>query len=372
MRNSSSFLLYLACLVLVSASCGATVEDGLPLGGSDTGSGDVADSGADNPSDDAQPDGSAPVGSGVPRGLFVVDDGSPSFATALASSNVDGALVRTGWPQAEMSDDNFNFTPLCNKVNQAINAGKSVSIVNFAYTPNWLESLVPGNELWSDAQFGSNVVPWSTLGQTEYREFVTAMANHVCPGQSMPLKKLPAIKHVDAGIVGIQGIRRAPNTTLATMTQAILASIDIVAEAWGPEHVFYTTLFPITGCCGGQSLADSVAIRDAILAAHPRHAFFAENWTGSGPGPSGSHADVLEYGANNRTFPVMLQACGYWSAQSQIPCSFDNSPDADRPLKGWDQVGAGYQLRYVEIYPADIVANNYATDMATIHSQIWQ
>lgn len=314
-------------------------------------------------------DGATP--SSAPRGLFVVDDGTPSFAAALASNNVDGALIRSGWAQSEASDDNFDFTALCNKLAQATNAGKAASIVTFAYTPTWLEGQVPASELWTDPQFGQNVVPWSSTGQAEYREFVTAMANHVCPGQSAPLKALSAIQHVDAGIIGIQGIRRAPSTSLATMTAAIIESIDIVRDAWGPGHVYYTTLFPITGCCGGQSVADTVAIRDAILAAYPDHAFFAENWTGSGPGPNGSHADVLEFGAADRRFPVMLQACGYWSSQTRIPCSFDNSPDPDSPLKGWNQVGSGYDLRYVEIYPSDIVHPDYADDIAAIHAAIW-
>lgn len=377
MRNSSSFVQYLGCVVLAAlTSCSAASHNEDTDGGKGGGSGpgdsmDSSGGGSHFDAADHSHDGGA-VSTGAPRGLFVVDDGSSSFATALASNNVDGALVRTGWAQAEATEGNFDFTSLCNKVNQAIDAGKNVSIVNFAYTPDWLEQAVPSNELWTDAQFGSNVVPWSTLGQMKYREFVTQMANHVCPGQTMPLKALPAIKHVDAGILGIQGIRRAPSTDLATMKQAVVASIEIVTTAWGPGHVFYTTLFPITGCCGGQSLDDSMALRDAILAADPGHAFFAENWTGSGPGPSGSHAELLDDGASARAFPIMLQACGYWSTQSKIPCSFDNTPDTDHPLKGWDQVGLGYQLKYVEIYPADIVAPSYASDIASIHSQIAQ
>lgn len=303
-------------------------------------------------------------GSLAPQGIFVVDDGDTDFSTALASANVDGGLIRVPWSKIEATEGVYNWTTLCSKVTQIVDAKKSISLVVYTLSPTWLTGQVSASETWSHPQYGKTVVPWSSTGQAKMKTFLTNVGNHDC-GQG-PLKSLSNIKHVDAPILGMVGIRHAPSTDITTLKNAVVANVEIVRTAFGANHVFYTSLFPLSGCCGGSN--DAATIRDAILAKYPDHAFFIENWTGSGPGPTGTHATLLQYGATTRTFPLMVQACGYWYDQSRIPCSFDNTPEQDTPLKGYNQVVAGYKGKYMEIYPDDVL--KYTSDMASIHSAI--
>ncbi|MCI0401747.1 MAG: PKD domain-containing protein [Gammaproteobacteria bacterium] len=320
--------------------------------------------------------GTPPPGAAAqPKGIYVVDDGDPDFASALAHVNVDGALIRYRWTSGEPSDDNFVFRTLCTKLNNAIAAGKSVTIANFALTPTWLENQLAG-ELWTHPQSGTQVVPWSVTGQAELDEYANALANHVCPSQTLPIKQLTAsIKHISAAILGMQGIRQAPSTDITTLTDAVKASVNIWINAFGGDQAFhyYNTLFPLSGCCGGGSVADAEAIRDGILAEHPEHNFFAENWTGAGPHATGNHGKVLDANVSPRPFHVMLQACGYWYDQTRIGCNFDNTPEPDSPQKGYEQIaGPLYDADYLEIYPDDILWPDFQDDFDNIHTAVWQ
>ncbi len=295
------------------------------------------------------------------KGIYVVDDGKPDFSTALSKSFVDGALVRVGWSMLEPSENSYNFTNLCNKVTTAHALGKRVTLVNYATAPGWLISQLPSSELWTHPQYGSQPVPWSSLGQQKMQAYATAEAEFVCGGHK--LKDHPAVTQVDTPIIGMQSVRQAPPYTLSQMIDAVKANVNIWYNAFGekPGRVFYVGLFPL-----GTSTADAIAVRNAVQAEHPNHHWFQETWTGAGP--SGSLATPLDPNAATRTFFVMLQACGYWSNQSLIKCTFSNPDD---PQLAYDHVATDFGAKYLEVYPADLNHGAYQTMFQSIHGLIW-
>jgi len=299
------------------------------------------------------------------RGIFTTDSQGGIDSQVLALPYVDGALIRTHWSTSEPSKGTYDFDSLCTKLTAIHNAGKKASLVTYMDAPSWVVDQIPTNETWTSPLFkNTQPVPWSSIAQKHMQDFINAEANFVCDGYA--LKNHPAIVHIDTGVLGIQAIRQAPTYTLSTMSQAIRTGVNMWYDAFGTtNHIFYSALFPIGST--PAKVSDAVFIRDAIIADHPRHHFFQETWTGSGPA-KGDLASVLAPGVADRAFAVMLQACGIWSNTAAIPCNF-SSPDS--PQIGYDHVATLYQTTYMEFYPADLKYPPYQTMFENIHAAVW-
>lgn len=299
-----------------------------------------------------------PAASGQATGVYVVDDGDPDFGKALALPYVDGALVRASWDQMEKTQGQYDFKAVCSKVTAAHQAGKKVSLANYALAPAWLVAETKANGQWtSPIRKAVQPMPWDSTALAALKAFAEAEANSTCGGYT--LKTHPAIAQVDTPILGMQSIRQAPAYELGQMTEAVKASVKIWHDAFGEQgHHFYVGLFPL-----GTSTSDAVAVRDAVQALYPNQHWFQETLTGAGP--SGNLAVPL----SSAKAPIMLQACGYWSQQSRIKCSFAAN---DSPKAGYDNVGKKLKARYFEIYPDDLLYQPYQSDLEAIHKEIWQ
>ncbi|MCK9622232.1 MAG: esterase family protein [Methylobacter sp.] len=301
----------------------------------------------------------------APQGIYTTDSQNSIDAKALALPYVDGALIRTHWLSSNPAQNNYDFSALCKKLAAVQAVGKKASLVTYMDAPAWVMSQIPASETLVSPLFGGlQPVPWSATAQKHMQTFINAQANFVCDGY--PLKTHPAVVNIDAGIIGIQAIRQAPTYELNTMLTAINWGVDAWYAAFGDNHTFYNALFPIGST--KAKVTDAIAIRDSILANHPKHAFFQETYTGSGPS-KGDLATVLAPNVANRTFPVMLQACGIWSNTKAIPCNF-STPDS--PEIAYNNVAKLYQTKYFEFYPADLLYANYKTMFEAIHSDVWK
>jgi len=290
-------------------------------------------------------------------GIYVVDDGDPDFAKALALPVVDGALVRASWEQMEKSKGQYDFKAVCSKVTAAHQAGKKVTLANYALAPAWLVAETKAGGQWtSPIRKATQPMPWDPTALAAMKAFAEAEANSTCGGYT--LKSHPAIVQLDTPILAMQSIRQAPAYEIGKMTEAVKASVKIWHDAFGEAgHHFYVGLFPL-----GTSTADAIAVRDAVQALYPNQHWFQETLTGAGP--SGKLSEPL----SSAKSPIMLQACGYWSQQSRIKCSFSAN---DTPKAGYDNVGKKLKARYFEIYPDDLLYAKYQPELEAIHSEIW-
>lgn len=288
-------------------------------------------------------------------GIYVVDDGDPDFAKALALPVVDGALVRASWEQMEKTKGQYDFKAVCSKVTAAHQAGKKVSLANYALAPAWLVAETKAGGQWtSPIRKAVQPMPWDATALAAMKAFAEAEANSTCGGYT--LKSHPAIAQVDTPILAMQSIRQAPAYEIGQMTEAVKASVKIWRDAFGEAgHHFYVGLFPL-----GTSTSDAIAVRDAVQAVYPDQHWFQETLTGAGP--SGKLAEPL----SSAKSPIMLQACGYWSQQSRIPCTFASN---DSPKLGYENVGKKLKAKYFEIYPDDTL--QYQAEMEAIHKEIW-
>lgn len=291
-------------------------------------------------------------------GIYVVDDGDPDFAKALALPYVDGALVRAGWDQMEKTKGQYDFKAVCSKVTAAYQAGKKVSLAVYALAPAWLVAETKAYGQWtSPIRNAAQPLPWDADALAAMKAFAEAEANSTCGGYA--LKNHPAIAQIDTPVLGMQSIRQAPSYELGQMSSTVIASVKIWRDAFGESgHHFYVGLFPL-----GTSTTDAIAVRDAVQALYPDQHWFQETLTGAGP--SGKLSEPL----SSAKAPIMLQACGYWSQQSRIKCTFAAN---DSPKAGYDNVGKKLKARYFEIYPDDLLYQPYQADLEAIHKEIWQ
>jgi hypothetical protein len=200
-------------------------------------------------------------------------------------------------------------------------------------------------------------MPWDPTALAAMKAFAEAEANSTCGGYT--LKAHPAVAQVDTPILAMQSIRQAPAYEIGQMTEAVKASVKIWHDAFREAgHHFYVGLFPLV-----TSTSDAVAVRDAVQALYPNQHWFQETLTGAGP--SGNLAVPL----SSAKAPIMLQACGYWSQQSRIKCSFSAN---DTPKAGYEAIGKKMKARYFEIYPDDLLYAKYQPELEAIHSEIWQ
>lgn len=297
------------------------------------------------------------------RGLYVVDDNDPDFATALGQAFVDGALIRVKWQHLESTDDVFNFSTLCSKIEQAAKIGKKVSLVNYALAPSWLLSKAPTADQWQHPAFSTQPVPWNALAQSELQELATTEANFICGGYK--IKEHPALAEVDTPIVGMMGIRNAPAYTLSIMTQAAVANAKLWHDAFAvpdDKKMYYMSLFPLGK--GASAVADSKTLWTAITALYPDQHGFMENWDITGP--SGSLIEPYKAAKYHG-----MQACNYFSQPDRIKCS-GSGQSGNTPKAAYDKILKPLGVKSIQIYPDDLNYPSYKNELESIHTEIWQ
>jgi hypothetical protein len=244
-----------------------------------------------------------------------------------------------------------------------------------------MSSATASGETYTDAQYGTNPLPWNAFALARWDALCEALANHVYQG--VALKDHPKLANIDCSIIGSQGIRlrEAPNSpqgyTLEKYKAAVQSCVRSMANRF-PNKNCYVGLFGIGGPSYSQGVADAQNIRDALLAefdgvSKNRINFYQETWTGKAPeitSPQGK----LVYDVRTKT-SIMVQACWSWTRKtSGTQCSWvrDGSNNIiDTPQMGVDNMAQfGDAATYFEVYNDDLTNSAFQSVWQALYATL--
>lgn len=328
----------------------------------------------------------------APRGIYLL--GNPNSLSLLAKADqpyIDGYALRTSWTTLDTGTNgptyDFSF------IEDAVAALQTLSNNQnnrMKLTLAIFVRSVPGYVLQEAETYQSRptpnkpeeitAVPWDPVAQSAYRHFFQALADHqvydAVSDQMIPLRDHPAIGQINAGIIGLQGIRDVegrisaiPSYTREKFTDALLSSLHAVQDAF-PQKFVYVSYFSMQD--GSRTPSLDEVLLDAIAAEfdgvkNPAIGLFQENLRGDSLQAASRMGQNLQAAYNNGNY-IMFQACGIWTGQGI--CEFN--PEDSSPANGFANGHANFGALYYELYPADLENPEFQAALFEWHDILWQ
>ncbi|OYW63343.1 MAG: hypothetical protein B7Y26_09315 [Hydrogenophilales bacterium 16-64-46] len=315
----------------------------------------------------------------APKGIYLLGDG-PDLASipGLDQPFVDGYAWRIGWTSLDSgtSAPNYDFS-LVDQAVAAVQAhGKKLTIALFVQdVPQYVRDdaaqtwNAPGTRPGTTV---NTVVPWDDSAQAHHRTFLQALSNHevhdTTVGAAVRLRDHSALAQINAGILGLQGVRDVSNTlvqqpgfTREKFTDAMLESVRAVQDVF-PAKPTYVAFW---GLDDGQEPDYGDALLLSLLGEfdgvrRPVVGLFNEALRGDSPGPG-----YYQPASINGHF-VMLQACGSWTLHNL--CNW--TPGDDSPANGFAYGHETFGTTYFEMYREDIENPAFASEFQQWHDAL--
>jgi hypothetical protein len=329
-----------------------------------------------------------------PRGIYMLDANSGSYRLGILSKAdlpyVDGYAWRMQWTAFASGTTTgvYNFAGVDAAISQLqalrnnVNNRMKLTLALFVQQPptyvlskaqETFQTKLPGGSGLATAP-----VPWDANTLAEYAKFTKALGDHqvydAVSGTSVQFRNHPALGQINAGIIGLQGLRDLsgnltvhPSYTRPKFIDAVLDNIHAVHDQF-PNKPTYVAYFSMKDGTRNPSLDEELLAaintefdgRDNL---HARLGLFQEALRGDNPIPGGNGlADNLIEGRAGGAF-IMFQACGPWL--TKLFCDWlatDNTPANGLNL-GYGTYGA----LYYELYEADITHSGYTSTLQQWH-----
>lgn len=245
---------------------------------------------------------STSAGFSRPRGLFVLDSGSPTNYTttfgraiSLRDGNIrdlpfiDGFTLRVAWCDVESATTpgHYDFHIIQNLLSK-LPAGQRLSLIIVPGEPDYIAN-TPGVQTWSDAGI-LRATPWDAYLRERRRAMLAAMGGVIVGG--IPLREDPRLDLIDpylpGGFTGIRDpnstpLRNLPGYTRQRMLDAVRDELRSIQNEF-PGKFVQIGFWPVTdqenNAYGGTPAAEW--LRQELLAEfngtfRPRVGFFMEN-----------------------------------------------------------------------------------------------
>jgi hypothetical protein len=326
---------------------------------------------------------SAEVVSGVPRGVFSLGKaGQPADPAVFTNPSVDGISIRQTWSELEKSKGVFDWSFLDSEVAQARKAGKAVFVRILSEglsTPAWVYGEGVQTFTYADKnpyhwnQTGTFAVFWDKTYLTEKNAMISALGNHL---SGQPAVKLIAAVcassrsgdwHVPHTLADIERWRQLGYTS-EKLLDVCKQVIDATMESFPNQYLVLAV-----GPNGRLDPYPDYVSRLAVQYGRQRYPgrLIAERNSLSAVSPPAipgrmKHFKVLwdnrpEVAAQMLWFTYGDSTCR--NNGGQRPC------DPDATLRKAVDIGAGYGVRFVEIYQRDVLnlpgAIRHAHDVLT-------
>lgn len=350
-----------------------------------------------------------------PRGIYLIGGVGQTMPdpTVMAKPFVDGYTLRLLWEDLEPTRDGFDFSPigttLANMAAQGHHKGLTLEILPRT-PPTWLLA-EPGIVTYTAQAVASQgtgtetlPVPWDPFLLSRWEAFTGALAAHEVMdeqvGGMVPLASHSRLKHINAEIPGLGGVRdlgnrlvNAPVYDRAALLGCISRAINATEDNFPSSHVFLLYF----NMSDGQNppLAGEIlgALRTEFFpgGVEPRVGLFKENFSCTNPVVISTDAYVTE---RNRTF-IMFQALQGWAGPFSNPEATDACLVFDPPLAdGWQtgdlqvdnairrtavsgpEVGMrhcmeNFKAYYFELYISDLSLASFDDDFQLVHDEIF-
>jgi hypothetical protein len=314
-----------------------------------------------------------------PRGIYLLGDG-PDLGSipGLDQPFVDGYAWRIGWTSldAGVNAPEYDFSLIDEAVAAVQSRGKKLTIALFVReVPQYV--LDSATQTWNapgtrPGTTVNTVVPWDVSAQAHHQAFLQALANHEvqdsATGTTVRLRDHSALGQINAGIVGLQGVRDVGNTlvlqpgfTREIFKEAMLESVQAVQAAF-PDKPSYVAFWGLNDGqepdYGDELLLSLLSEFDGVR--RPMVGLFNEALRGDSPGPG-----YYQPASINGHF-VLLQACGTWTFHDL--CNWtagDNSP-----ANGMEYGFQTFGTTYFEMYREDIENPAFASEFQQWHDAL--
>lgn len=299
-----------------------------------------------------------------PRGIYVLGRGGGDLGNIRDLDFVSGFTLRIGWEQVEPSAGHYEFGAIDEAVARLQAIDQRLTLELFAVQPPAHVMAVVA-ESWFNPAAGSAgawvPLPWDGAALDAWRALMAALADHPVAdaargGVIVPFAAHPTLATVDAGIVGLQGLRELSNTLVHTpgyergrFVDAVAASVHASRDAF-PDKAGFIAFFRMSD--GGSQPTLDRAVFDRLMdefngAGEPTLGLFQENLSDAGPQPGGLGQFLVE--AGSRSY-VLFQALTSWTS----PFTGHDKVASGHPATGLAYAFASYGARYVELYVDDI------------------
>lgn len=318
------------------------------------------------------------------KGIYVLDKNNGTITSAgirVRDGNIrdkvylSGLAWRIGWSDLELSDGNYDFTPLDIIVPelQALNQKLTMSLNN---QPAYLGQNTPNQSLtFIDTDGVKRAGMWDSYCLTHYQSFVNALSNHMLPdtaagGASVRFADHSVLAGLRGSICGQRSVRDDDNLP-GKVSQLAGYSRSVYESAITQSIGFVHTAFPNTmNTVGFWTIKDSnqspplwQEIQTLLTGSSyaPWLTFFQENlWASANTADKNDPNRVVTAGPtttfaaplynSQSTIPVFLQALQGWSAPFAEPSKALNGTPGD----GMNYALTTFGAKYFELYITDI------------------